>query len=375
MKKKEKNITFIINRGIKDGFVEHNLNKFDFIEKISRYLKKPKKIFLGMGDFLELGDYNNLIDAILLDNQFAQLEAILDKNNRKISESGEIPFSFFKLAVYFPEFILKDISTECISTIGKKGRLFPGAKEFIKLIREFDPLVLTAIPYEISIEYLKRLGLSNENLYSTEYKKYDDRPKIFSGDIQRFVSGNRRIIQIEKKMSEMDLSVDDVLYIGHGEAGSNTFSNFSSIAFNPPEPIMDRSSFNIYGSTLEALAILINYDNNLKNYLLSPDFEESLPSLVVYSEVREKSDSLTRIELEHRQMQENIIGMRIEHSQDSYASLEREVNVLLGASTVNMSEAKKVIHGRLEKYFNDPNALVKDVYSIAKERYKNFCTV
>jgi len=375
MKKNEKNITLIINRGLRDGFAEYTLNKTEFLQKISKFLKEPRKVFLGMGDFLELGDYNNLIDAILLDNQFAQLEAILDKNNRKIAESGEIPFSFFKLAVYFPEFILKETHVDLISIIGQKGRLFPGAMEFIDFARKYDPLVLTAIPYEISIEYIKRLGLSSENLYSTEYNKYKEKPSFFSGGISRFVSGNRRIIEIEKKMSEMNYTFEDVIYIGHGEAGSNTFSNFNSIAFNPPEPIMDRSRFNIYGSTLESIAVLFNFDESMNRYLLSPEFEDSFPSLLVYSEVREKSDSLIRVELEHRRMQENTIGMKIEHSQDSYASLEREIDVLLGASTVNLSEARSIIHSRLQKYIDDPNSLVKDVYNIAKERYKNFCTV
>ena len=71
-------------------------------------LKKPKKIFLGMGDFLEVGDYSKLLDSVFYDEGSVHFEKILDKNNRKIAEMGNIPFSFFKLAVYYPEFLLKE---------------------------------------------------------------------------------------------------------------------------------------------------------------------------------------------------------------------------------------------------------------------------
>ena len=195
---KEKTYDFIVNHGVEKGFEVFTLNKKSFVFKISEYLKKPKKIFLGMGDFLEIGDFNNFIDAVLLDNEVTKLEGILDKNNRKMAQDGQIPFSFFKLAVYYPDFLLKDIPVECISTIGKKGRLFPGAEIFVKYIKEYDPLILTAIPYDISIEYARRLGLDNENLLATEYKKYENNDKIFSGDIIKFISGNRRSIEIEK---------------------------------------------------------------------------------------------------------------------------------------------------------------------------------
>ncbi len=352
--------------------MENTLTKKEFLKKTSELVKKPKKIFLGMGDFLEIGDYNNLIDAILLNNYFARFEAVLDKNNRKISESGDIPFSFFKLGVYFPEFIFKDLHVDCISTIGKKGRLFPGAKEFIDLIKEFNPLVFTAVPFELSIEYLKRLGLSQENLFSTEYAKKDDDKNIFSGTMDRFVSGDLRIKKIEQEMKEFNYAPEDILYIGRSEAGSATFASLNSIAFNPPGSIMERSKLNIYGSTLESLAVLLNFNSTIEEKVLSEDFDQSFPSLVVYSLVQEKSPDLLKIEFEHRQMQENIIGMKIEHSQDSYASLEREINVMLGASNVNISKARKVIYSRLEKYLFDSKSLVKDVYNLALERYKKF---
>jgi hypothetical protein len=96
--------------------------------------------------------------------------------------------------------------------------------------------------------------------------------------------------------------------------------------------------------------------------------------MIVFSHKKEKCKELIEMELEHRQMQENIIGLKIEHSEDSYASLEREINVLLGASTVNISMVRNLIFARMSKYLDDPQSLVRDIYSIAKERYKNFCT-
>jgi hypothetical protein len=100
-----------------------------------------------------------------------------------------------------------------------------------------------------------------------------------------------------------------------------------------------------------------------------------MPSMVVFSHKKEKNGELINMELEQRHLQENIIGLKIEHSEDSYASLEREINVLLGASTVNISVVRNMIFSRMNKYLDDPQGLVKDIYSIAKERYKNFCTV
>ncbi len=370
-----KKYEIIINNGINEGFEVLTLDKKDFIFYLAGYLKKPKKIFLGMGDFLEIGDFNNLIDTVLLDNDVAKLEGVLDKNNRKLSEEGEIPFSFFKLAVYYPDFLLKDVPVECVSTIGKKARLFPGAEIFTSYISEYNPLILTAIPFEISVEYVKRLGLSQKNLVSTEYKKttVNNKP-VFSGEIVRFISANRRIIEIEKTMAEMNLREDDVLYIGRGEAGSSAFSFYNSIAFNPSKNIIDKSRISLYGSTLESLLVFFNFNSEIEKHLLSEEFEENLPSLVVLSNNEEKSEELIHIELEHRQLQENVIGLKIEHSEDSYASLEREINILLGASTIDMSAVRHHIFSRMKQYIDDPQSLVKLIYNIARERYKSFST-
>jgi len=375
MNKNDNKYELIINNGLNKGFERHLLDKVSFIKETAKLLTRPKKIFLGLGDFLELGDYNNLIDAVLLDQDITKLEGIIDKNNRKISEEGDIPFSFFKLAVYYPDFLFKGVPVECISTIGKKARLFPGSEVFIRHIKKYNPLVLTAIPYEISIEYMKRMGLSKINLLATEYKKsVVNNKEIFTGDIIKFVSGNRRSLAIEKVMAEMDYRNDDILYIGRGEAGSNTFTSYNSIAFNPAEGILSKPKYTIYGSTLESLLMLFNYDNELEKYLMSEQYEQNLPSMIVCSNKKEKNRELVELELEHRQLQENIIGLKIEHSEDSYASLEREINVLLGASTVNISMVRNLIFTRMSKYLDDPQGLVKDIYSIARERYKNFCT-
>ncbi len=376
MNENDKKYELVINHGFNEGFEHHHLDKKTFIEETTKLLTRPKKMFLGMGDFLELGDYNNLIDAVLLDQDVAKLEGIIDKNNRKISEEGDIPFSFFKLAVYYPDFLFKGVPVECISTIGRKARLFPGSEVFIRYTKQYNPLVFTAIPFEISIEYMKRMGLGKINLLATEYKKaVINNREIFTGDIIKFISGNRRSLAIEKIMAEMDYRNDDVLYIGRGEAGSNTFTTYNSIAFNPAEGLMGKPMFSLYGSTLESLLVLLNYDNELESFLMSDKYEENLPSLIVYSYKKEKNKDLIELELEHRQMQENIIGLKIEHSEDSYASLEREINVLLGASTVNISMVRGLIFNRMHKYIDDPKVLIKDIYSIARERYKNFCAV
>jgi len=372
----EKKYELIINNGLKNGFEHLFLDKAAFIKETVKLLKRPKKVFLGLGDFLELGDYNNLIDAVLLDQDVTKLEGILDKNNRKVSEYGDIPFSFFKLAVYYPDFLFKGVPIECISTIGKKARLFPGAKIFIENIKKYNPLVMTAIPYDISIEYMKRMGLDKTNLLATEYKKDTiNNKEVFAGDIIKFISGDRRALAIEMIMAENDYRSDDILYIGRGEAGTNTFTAYNSIAFNPTEGIIDKSKITIYGSTLESLLVLLNYDNELDKYLLSNQYEENLPSLVVYSNIREKSRELVEIELDHRQLQENTIGIEIEQSEDDYGSLEREINVLLGASAVDIITVRSVILSRMNRYLKDPQGLVKDIYSIAKERYKNFHAV
>ncbi len=372
----EKKYLFIINHGPEEGFEEFSLAKNEFIKMIGEYTTEPKKVFLGLGDFLEIGDYNNLIDAVLLDQEVAKLEGILDKNNRKISEEGDIPFSFFKLAVYYPDFLLKDVPVECISSIGKKARVFPGAELFIKNIKRYEPLIFTAIPYEISIEYMKRLGLGKVNLLATEYKKTQrNNREVYAGDIVKFISGNRRSIEIEKTMAESSLTEDEILYIGRGEAGATTFSSYKSIAFNPSRNIISKSNFTIYGASLESLLVLFNFNSDLEYYLLSEDYEDNLPSLVVFSEKKGKAPGLVQLELEHRQMQENIIGINMEHAEDSYGSLEREINVMLGASAINIVNVRHMIYSRMKKYIEEPHSLVKDVYNIALERYKNFCSV
>ncbi len=372
----EKKYLFILNHGPDEGFEKYTLSKDEFIRMIAEYITEPKKVFLGLGDFLEIGDYNNLIDAVLLDQDVAKLEGILDKNNRKISEEGDIPFSFFKLAVYYPDFLLKDVPVECISTIGKKARVFPGAEIFIRNIKKYEPLIFTAIPYEISIEYMKRLGLGKANLIATEYKKsIINNREVYTGDIIKFISGNRRSIEIEKKMAEADLTENEILYVGRGEAGANTFSSYNSVAFNPNRNIISKSNYTLYGSSLESLLVLFNYDGELDDYLLSDDYEENIPSLVVFSIKKGKCSELIELELEHRQMQENIIGIRIEHSEDSYGSLEREINVMLGASAININHVRQLIYSRMQNYIEDPQSLVKDIYARALERYKNFCSV
>jgi hypothetical protein len=235
---------------------------------------------------------------------------------------------------------------------------------------------MTAIPYEISIEYIKRMGLEKKNLLSTEYKKdIINNKEVFIGDIIKFISGDRRALAIEMFMAENDYVNDDILYIGRGEAGTNAFTAYNSIAFNPVKGIMNKSKFTIYGSTLESLLVLLNYWNELEKYLLSNHYEENIPSLIVYSNIREKNEELIEIELEHRQLQENTIGLEIERSEDDYGSLEREIDVLLGASTVNITMVRSLILSRMSKYLNDPQGLVKDIYLIAKERYKAFNTI
>ena len=369
----QKTYQLIINHGL-EGYDAYTLNKHDFIRSISPYLKRPQKVFLGLGDFLEIGDYNNLLDALLLDQNAAKLEGILDKNNRIISEETDIPVSFFKLGVYYPDFLLKDVPTEVVSMVGKKARIFPGAELFVRHIKQYNPLVFTAIPFEISIEYMKRLGLDKNNLLATEYKKtVVSNREVYTGDIVRFISGNRRSIEIEKNMAEFNLRDEDILYIGRGEAGSNTFSSYKSISFNPSKNIISKSNITIYGSSLESLLVLFNFDNELDDYLLAKDFEDNLPSLVVISEKKEKREELIELELEHRQMQENIIGMKIEYSADSYGTLEREINVMLGGSAVNINRVRNIVYTRMKKYLDDPQSLVREIYNLARERYRNFC--
>jgi hypothetical protein len=122
--------TLIENHGNGRPFEIRSLGKNEFLQILPSLWKEPKKVFLGLGDFLEIGDYSTLMDNIFFDTEGIKLENILDINNRKISLQGGIPYSFFKLAVYFPDFLLKDVPTSCVSVIGEKSRLFPGAEIF-----------------------------------------------------------------------------------------------------------------------------------------------------------------------------------------------------------------------------------------------------
>ena len=365
----------IINHGPEKGFETRSLNKKDFLLETSALIKKPKKVFIGLGDFLEVGDYKTLLDSVFFDNEGIKFENILDNNNRKISLEGNVPYSFFKLAVYFPDFLLKEVPTYFVSAIGEKSRLFPGAETFIENIMPYTPSVLTAMPFEIASEFVKRVGLDENNLVSTEYKIKKDKNKkeIFAGDINRFISGDRKSLEIEKFMNENDLQDDDVIYIGGGEAGIKTFSTINSVAFNPSKNIIPESKINVYSSSLEALLVLFNFDGGLDKFLMSAVSENFIPSLVVYSHVTEKSDELIEIELSHRNLQNNIIGQRIEYSGDSYQSVEREIDVAFAGSSINIMDVKNMVTERIGIYKENPGDLVKNIYDIAKKRYKNFC--
>jgi phosphoserine phosphatase len=367
----------IINHPRQKGFESIKLEKKDYLKEVSYLLKEPKKIFIGLGDFLEIGDYSTLIDNIFFDTEGIKIENILDNSNRRISSEGEVPFSFFKLAVYFPDFLLKDVPTSCISVIGEKSRLFPGAETFVKFIRPYDPLVLTAMPLEIAIELVKRVGLNENNLLATDYKKKRDKlnKEVYAGDVIRFVSGDRKSLVIEKYLHENNLRNDEVVYMGRGEAGVKTFSQVNSIAFNPFDNIIPESKITLYGSSLVSLLVLFNFNGVLDDILLSEQFEEFMPSLVVYSALREKSPELIDIEIHHRNMQNNIIGQRIEHSGVSYKSVEREIDVEFAGSSININQVKRMVTDRMQDYKNNPGELVKKIYDMALVRYKNFCAV
>jgi hypothetical protein len=366
----------IINHSKDSGFESIKLEKRDFLKELSYLLSEPKKVFLGLGDFLEIGDYSTLIDNLFFNTEGIKIENILDDNNRRLSSEGDVPFSFFKLAVYFPDFLLKDVPTSCISVIGEKSRLFPGAETFIRFIKHYEPLVLTAMPTEIAIEFVKRIGLNENNLISTEYKKKTDKIKkeVYAGDVNRFISGDRKSLVIEKYMHEHDLRDNEVVYIGRGEAGVKTFSSVNSVAFNPFDNIIQQSRITLYGSSLVSLLVLFNFEGRLDEILMSESFEEFIPSLVVYSPVKEKSPELIDIEIRHRNMQGNIIGARIEHSGESYKSVEREIEVVFSGSSININQVKQMVTDRIEEYRRNPGELVKKIYDIAKVRYKNFCT-
>jgi len=372
----EMKYNLVINKGKKKGFDSYLYDKKNFVREVAKLLKKPKKIFLGLGDFLEVGDYSRLIDSIFLEKESVTFENILDKNNRRLSEDGGIPFSFFKLAVYLPDFLLKDVPKFCTKIIGEKSRLFPGAETFVYYIKEFNPTMLTAMPYEIAIEFAKRVGLSDDNLISTKYKlKKIGKSEVYAGDIEKFLSGNRRSLEIEKIMTNSDLKDEDVLYIGRGEAGASAFSTFNSIAFNPSRSIVEDSNISIYGSSLESLLVLFNFEGELEKFLLSEVAEEFLPSLLVFSEENGKNDELINLELKNLQLQNNIFGQRIESSGFSYESVVRNIEVVLRGSSIDMSRVRSMIDNRLKEYRKNPNVLVKKIYGIANERYKNFCSV
>jgi len=365
--------TLIYNNGPERGFEKYELNKEDFLRETSKLLPKPHKIFLGLGDFLEVGDYNNLMDNIFFKMDGSLLEDMLDKNNRKIAKDGNIPFSFFKLAIYFPDFLLKEVPTSCVSAIGKKSRLFPGAETFTRFIKNYEPTVLTAMPHEIAIEFVKRVGLSEDNLFSTIYNiKNDGFRDLYEGGIQRFVSGNRKSIEIEKYMNDNNLSEKEILYIGRGEAGVKTFSTVNSIAFNPSLSIIPETKITLYGSSLQSLLILFDHSDHLHTHINSKIYEGYIPTLVVLSNEKQKSQELINIELEHLRLQSNLIGQRIESSGASYNSVMREIDIAFGGATFNIGEVRNMIRERMEAYRKSPELLVKKIYDIANERYKNF---
>ena len=368
----ERKYDLVINRGEEEGFEVRSLDRKEFLRETSQLLKRPKRIFLGMGDFLEIGDYNILMDTIFFNTEGVRFENILDKSNRKISEELGIPISFFKLAVYYPDFLLKQVPAFCVSTIGRKARLFPGAETFVKYIKEYDPIVLSALPWQIAVEIIRRVDLNDRNLISTEYRteKINGKREIFSGDIVSFISGDRKSLEIEKIMHAEDLSEEEVVYIGRGEAGTKTFSTVNSIAFNPSEAVIPESRITIYGSSLESLLVLFNFDGELDKFLSADAVEEYLPPLVVFSESRGKSRELVEMELQQRHLQSNIMGQRIEHSGESFMSVEREIEVAFGGSFINIQEVRDMVGKRMEKYRDNPQTLVKEIYRIARERYK-----
>lgn len=373
----EDTFTLIINHGKDKAFESIKLEKKDFLQKIPSLWKEPKKVFLGLGDFLEIGDYSTLMDNIFFDTGGIKLENILDDNNRRISLEGNIPYSFFKLAVYFPDFLLKNVPTSCVSVIGEKSRLFPGAEMFIQHVKAYNPLILTAMPFEIAIEFVKRVGLGESNLVSTEYWKKKDtiEKEVYAGDVMRFISGDRKSQMIEKYMLENNLGGDDVVYIGRGEAGVKTFSSVNSIAFDPFRNIIPESRITLYGSSLISLLVLFNFNGKLDSLVQSDFFDEYMPSLVVHSTVKEKSDELIDIEVQHQNMQRNIMGQRVEHSGVSYKSVEREIDVVFAGSSINIHQVKQMVTDRMQVYKNNPGELVKKIYDMALVRYKNFCAV
>ena len=372
-KPEEKTYSLIISKSRKEGFEHYRLDKASFIAETAKLIKRPKKIFLGLGDFLEIGDYKQLLDSIFFDDDGSKFENILDKNNRKISEESDVPFSFFKMAVYFPDFLLKHVPTFCVSVIGKKSRLFPGAETFIKQIKKYDPMILSAMPYEIASELMKRLGLDKSKLVATEYAAIKDSAghDIFAGGIKSFVSGDKKNLEIEKSIASSGFKEDDIVYMGAGESGIKTFSAVNSVAFNTTPSIAEHSHIAVYGSSLESLLTILNFDGEFNSLLLSERLEDSLPSLVVVSHKVGTNDELQLIEAEHLTMQNNIVGQRLEHSGDSFQSVEREIDITFRSSFVDMEEVRSMIDKRMMAYRENPLELVKQIYYIAKQRYKD----
>jgi len=369
----EQKYIIAINKGPDKKFEKIELKRKDFIFKIKELFPKPKRIFLGMGGFLEIGDYSRLLDSVFIEQNSINYETLLDKTNRELSENESIPFSFFKLGVYFPDFILKDVPTYCASAIGRKARLFPGASMFIKNILSYDPLILSALPSEVGAEIIGRTGIPDKNLISTEYsKKTDERNRlVFSGGLDKFISGDRKSLEIEKQMAINNLKKSDVVYIGQGEAGVDTFSSVNSIAFNSSKVLMKRAGITLYGSSLESLLVLFNHEEKLNRYILSSLYESHLPSLVVFSEGLEKSKELLDLEIKHCRYQENILAQRIELSGESFNSVVNELYLEFGASSVNIREIRQMITKRIACYKQNSQKLVDNIHEIAKKRYKS----
>lgn len=373
---KETIYSLIVNHGAEGGFEHYRLDKSSFIRETAKLLKQPKRVFLGLGDFLEIGDYKKLLDSVFLGEEGtgANFEHILDKNNRIIAEEGEIPFSFFKLAVYFPDFLLKDVPTFCMSVIGSKSRLFPGAENFIKHIKAYNPTVLSAMPYEIAVELGRRLGLDESHVITTKYitKKDESGHEAYAGGIESFLSGDRKSREIERLLAELNLKNEDSLYIGSGESGITTFAKENSIAFNTQSHITTHSKISVYGSSIESLLVLFNQNGSLTSLLESDAMENNLPSLVVVSAQESKNDELLDIEAMHLNLQNNIVGQKMEFAEESFTSVEREIEITFGGSFVNIEKVRAMINDRMKLYVSSPEKLVREIYSIAKQRYKSF---
>lgn len=366
--------TLVQSHGAGGGYHIQELDRKNFILQLRNHLIPPQKVFLGMGDFMEVGDYSQLIDTVLFDRDGVMFENILDRNNRKMSLTGEVPFSFFKLAVYYPDYLLRDVPTTVISAVGSKARLFPGAESFVQYIRDYDPMILSALPWEMAVEFVRRLGLSDSSLISTRYRvaMNENKREVYSGGVERFISGDRKILEIEKYMEKNALSPRDILYIGRGEAGTRTFATVNSIAFNPSLGVIPESPVTLYGSSVEALLVLFNFTGELDRYLLSDAMEPNLPSMVVFSDARDKAPELIELELKHLRLENNIIGQRLEHTADSFPSMQQEIEISFGGTSINLQEVREMISRRMNVYRKNPQELVRRIYNIARERYKNF---